>query len=531
LNEKGGWSEVSLYIMNVSSIILKDDNFYHLNDGQKMCLELERYQLVLRSTLIQYIHLVDVSGVDVIKASSPNDKKSILVINLYPKEDDMKLNRQYQVNSNDTQVPIANSMKKRVNITIKLGFNSLTTADLNFEHLTKWKDEINKCIANNHRSEPINGKNYLIFLNPHSGSGRATQIYNNNVLKVFDQADIYNKLVITTGPNDARNYIKNAKDLHSYRGILVLSGDGLIYEIINGLMERDDWEESIKIPFGQIPCGSANGLTASCFYLGGENYRDSSLDKLAETAAFLLARRSIVTPIDLIRIELENDEKIVHSFLNIEWAIVADVDYESEQYRYLGAMRFLVGAIKRILGLRVYKGRISFLPIDNFMNNYKPKSETLKVIKASDYNQNNNRKPSEISKSSLLNPLSQPVPNDWFIIEDKFVFFLIINLPLMGSDFFISPTSRFDNGTLDLLMIREGATRLDLLKIFLNAHNGEMLNNPVIEHLKVKAFRLEPLDDTKDNVGQIMVDGERVNYGAIQGEILNKIANTLLPLI
>ena len=53
-------------------------------------------------------------------------------------------------------------------------------------------------------------------------------------------------------------------------------------------------------------------------------------------------------PLDLIVIQQTNG-KIVHSFLNVEWAIIADVDLESENYRYLGSMRFLLGLIKRLI--------------------------------------------------------------------------------------------------------------------------------------------------------------------------------------
>lgn len=39
------------------------------------------------------------------------------------------------------------------------------------------------------------------------------------------------------------------------------SGDGILFEIINGVFERPDWEKVFsEISFGVIPCGSGNGL-------------------------------------------------------------------------------------------------------------------------------------------------------------------------------------------------------------------------------------------------------------------------------
>lgn len=135
-------------------------------------------------------------------------------------------------------------------------------------------------------------------------------------------------------------------NLDDYSGIVVVSGDGLIHEVINGLMDRPDWRRAMRIPIGQIPGGSANALACCVAYSSGEVYSGLSLESFATQTAFNISK-SISVPLDLVRIELF-DKSVIYSFLALEWAIVADVDLESEKYRYLGAMRFAVGALKRI---------------------------------------------------------------------------------------------------------------------------------------------------------------------------------------
>lgn len=135
--------------------------------------------------------------------------------------------------------------------------------------------------------------------------------------------------------------------MNEYRGIIVVSGDGLIHEVINGLMSRTDWEHAIKLPLGHIPAGSANGMASSVAFCNDELFQNISLEYFSSTMAFNL-NKYLPKPLDLIAIQLENGT-LLHSFLNVEWAIVADVDYESERYRYLGGLRFLVGALIRIL--------------------------------------------------------------------------------------------------------------------------------------------------------------------------------------
>lgn len=120
-----------------------------------------------------------------------------------------------------------------------------------------------------------------------------------------------------------------------------------MHEIFNGLLSRKDWEEAIKIPVGHIPGGSANGFASTIAYLNNETFENLALDKFSTLMAFTLTKCQ-PTPMDLTSIELNNG-KIISSFLNVEWAIIADVDHESERFRFLGGLRFLVGALNRIL--------------------------------------------------------------------------------------------------------------------------------------------------------------------------------------
>ena len=49
--------------------------------------------------------------------------------------------------------------------------------------------------------------------------------------------------------------IANKLVLDRFDSIVTVSGDGLLHEVINGLMHREDWQEAMKIPVGVIPGG------------------------------------------------------------------------------------------------------------------------------------------------------------------------------------------------------------------------------------------------------------------------------------
>lgn len=107
---------------------------------------------------------------------------------------------------------------------------------------------------------PKDMRKVLILLNPKSGSGKARETFQKYVAPVFSEAEVPYELQVTKHANFAREFARRCT-IHEWRWIVVVGGDGIYYEVINGLFERADWEHAIQaIPIGIIPCGSGNGL-------------------------------------------------------------------------------------------------------------------------------------------------------------------------------------------------------------------------------------------------------------------------------
>lgn len=172
--------------------------------------------------------------------------------------------------------------------------------------------------------------------------------------------------------------------------------------------------------------------------------------------------------------------------------------------------------------LRVYRGRVSFLPVDP---NFTFKNKNI-VIQTNKRNYKETQNLTRLHNEQLnmtyryLKPIHHPVPNDWVTIEDNFVLFLLLNLPLMGVEFLIDPEKRIDDDYLGICFVREGITKLELIKFIYQSSQGVILKNPYMEYVRVRAFRLEPLDLSR---GSLMVDGESISYGSIQGEVLPRL--------
>jgi sphingosine kinase len=60
-----------------------------------------------------------------------------------------------------------------------------------------------------------------------------------------------------------------ALDPGSVDGVVCVSGDGLVNEVLNGLLRRDDDPRAHQLPVGHVPAGSGNAIAKSLSDLAG----------------------------------------------------------------------------------------------------------------------------------------------------------------------------------------------------------------------------------------------------------------------
>ncbi|KAM9971617.1 hypothetical protein ACTFIW_011599 [Dictyostelium discoideum] len=184
-----------------------------------------------------------------------------------------------------------------------------------------------------------------VILNPKSGKKMSESIFK-DINELFKDSKIFVKKTVTKGPDHAKK-IGYKFNLKKYDTIVFISGDGLFHEFINGLLSRTDFEQARKIPLALIPGGTGNGIACS---IGLQDPMSCALAVI----------RGFTKPLDVSVIQ-QGDKKWC-SILSLTWGIVSDVDIESEKYRALGDVRLILGAALRILNLRIYRGKIWYLP-------------------------------------------------------------------------------------------------------------------------------------------------------------------------
>ncbi|XP_028267098.1 sphingosine kinase 1 [Parambassis ranga] len=392
----------------------------------------------------------------------------------------------------------------------------------------------------------------MILVNPHSGRRQALQLFTGHVQGMLTEASIPYTLVITEHQNHARELVRKA-DLSQWDALVIMSGDGLLFEVINGLMDREDWQEAIQTPLGILPGGSGNALAASIHH-----YSQSPPawnEELLLSCGFMLCK-GLVSSLDLVSIHLASRQRLF-SFLSLAWGFVADVDIESEKYRHVGAIRFLMGTLVRLASLRVYQGRLAFLPVKEaprfpkgtIKTHHPPSTPQHPSLCSSlrcrlapstspnlcnSTNSNHNtitnhtiptKRPEAQSDGkigapldSLLPGLDQPVPDSWTVVkEEDFVLVLAIYQSHLAEDLWTVPGAMADDGLIHLFYVTAGISRPALLRLFLAMEKGAHLacGCPHLVYEKVKALRLEPITPH----GMITVDGEMVEYGPVQAQV------------
>lgn len=124
----------------------------------------------------------------------------------------------------------------------------------NVEECEKWVGAFRCILRGVPIDEPTPPFRLLVCINPFGGKGLAKTIWE-KVKIMFEIANIEVNVIETTHANHALE-IAQSFDVSSYEGIVTVSGDGLLYEVLNGLLIRNDWYRAIKIPLGVIPGGS-----------------------------------------------------------------------------------------------------------------------------------------------------------------------------------------------------------------------------------------------------------------------------------
>jgi len=344
----------------------------------------------------------------------------------------------------------------------------------------------------------------LVIINPAGGSGNAKESFEAHPKKMLAMAMVHLTVVSTEGRGHATQLAHDVS-LEGLDGIIVVGGDGLFHEVFIGVSTRMDAREALKVPLGHIPCGSGNGLCESLCAASGEKLPGDVI-----SATWLIARGS-TRSLNVAKVWGNNRGSLwsVPSVLSTEWAVIADIDIESEACRCIGSSRFFCIVAQRVICcLRKYTGTLQYLP---------PAAGKVAPGTVNDFLQPNG--------TGVLPSFDSPVGTDWKTIEGDFGCLWICNTSHMAPDCPVAPNTQLDDGLFHLIVIPEvNRCSLALALGAMDEGGGEHLDLDCVEIHTARAYRLVP----KGSTGRVCVDGELMAdqgaCSAVQSEMFGSVA-------
>jgi sphingosine kinase len=392
--------------------------------------------------------------------------------------------------------------------------------EVDHQHITIW---IHKLLDRSY-GESQKQKRAKVLVNPNSGKGSAEKWYHRDVEPILAAARCTIDMLKTTYRGEAIEIAKNV-DIEAYDMIVSCSGDGLPYEVFNGLGKRADAKKALgKIAVVGVPCGSGNAISCNL------NGTDSP------SLATLAIVKGIKTPLDLISITQGNTRTL--SFLSQSVGVVAESDLGTDHLRWLGPARFTYGFLVRLLGKTVYPCDIALkvaiedkAAIKNHyrkeLNNHEPASERRR-----------NRQLSEVEDDASANSTNEEglpplrygtvndkLPEGWEMIHyNNLGNFFCGNMGYMAADSNFFPAALPNDGYMDLVCIDGDIRRHKAIELLLSIEKGKFFGNPLVSYRKVLGYRIIP---KSKGDGYISIDGERVPFQPFQAEIHRGLGTVL----
>ncbi|KAL8414324.1 hypothetical protein RB594_005521 [Gaeumannomyces avenae] len=359
-------------------------------------------------------------------------------------------------------------------------------------------------------------KRAYVLINPHAGPGGAVRKFESEVRPIFEAARMTLTVVTTARPGEASELVQ-ALDPDAYDVVAAASGDGLVYEVFNGLGRRPDARRALgSLAVVHIPCGSGNAMACNLY----GTHRPA--------AAALAAVKGVPTPMDLVSVTQGGTRTL--SFLSQSLGIIAEADLATEDLRWMGSSRFTYGFLARCFKRAVYPCDVSVkvemddkAEIKTFYSRYRSGSSGEALGEGSGGGDGGGSGSSSVEGAGEgLPPLkygtiNDKIPDGWETFSlDKLGNFYCGNMAYMMPENNLFSAACIDDGLLDLVTIDGDISPLKSVSLMTSVENGKFFDDPLVSYRKVSAYRVTPRNQAD---GYISIDGERVPFEPFQCEV------------
>ncbi|CDF88740.1 related to Sphingoid long chain base kinase 5 [Zygosaccharomyces bailii] len=392
---------------------------------------------------------------------------------------------------------------------------------INFFSSSPDADVVEEILARSYKNTKRN-RSVLVIINPHGGKGKAKKLFMSKCQPILLASRCSLDIAYTKYACHAVDIARQV-DVDKYDTIACASGDGIPYEVMNGLYQRADRAKAFnKLAITQLPCGSGNAMSVSCHWTSNPSYATLSLVKGVESRIDLMCCSQPSY--------YESSPRL--SFLSQTYGVIAESDINTEFIRWLGPARFELGVAFNVLQRKKYpcdvwlkyaaksKNEVK----THYLEHKKKAEETVSDVNSTVAPED------EITDADfvLKYPYDKGVPEDWEKLDssvtDNLGIFYTGKMPYMAADAKFFPAALPNDGTMDLVVTDARTSVTRMAPILLALDKGTHVLQPEVIHCKIVAYKLIP----KLHSSLFSVDGEKFPLEPLQVEVLPRICKTLL---
>ncbi|KAK7082549.1 hypothetical protein SK128_021654, partial [Halocaridina rubra] len=342
-------------------------------------------------------------------------------------------------------------------------------------------------------------KRLLVIVNPVGGRKRANQIYLNKVAPIFRRAAIHTQVVQTEYRGHGRDLVENGDRVTGVDGVVVVGGDGLVNEVVTGLLLRaaqdagiDPHQPDVTLPPTQIRIGIIPGGSTDATCHGTHGTSD------VVTAALHIVMGDN-RDVDVAAVHAKGQLQSVATTM-VSYGYFGDLLETSERWRKLGPSRYLVSGVLQFLRNRSYEGQLSVLaPAAPLAHPSDSKSCCHQC--------------GVCAKASAKTPASsgewQQLSGKWSVVTSA-----VVSCACRLTPHGISPSAHLGDGCTDLILVSGGSRFRILSYLYRTSFTGNALS---LNHVKV--YRVKEVHFTPKNHGPKSLwncDGEQLNEPALR---------------
>ncbi|KAL0044874.1 hypothetical protein WJX82_000765 [Trebouxia sp. C0006] len=357
-----------------------------------------------------------------------------------------------------------------------------------------------------------------VIINPKSGQGRSKAMFQSpEIQSIFKAAGLSLSVWETNRPGHASEMVKNL-DLAACDALVTVGGDGTVHEALQGLLGRPDWQEAAKLPFAMLPTGSGNALAANT----------GMWDVV--TAAYAICKGR-TRSIDIVSM-LQPPSTRFFSFLSLNFGLISNLDIGTENLRWMGNLRFTLGAIQQILQGKTHQAHIAVLPLakaDTILQDAAVDDPEGGDVKESGLRGHHPEGPPLPLLDAFLSQTSSSawpiqLPDGWENIDGAALqLCAACNLPWLDTSFQLAPDAEMDSGCLDLIYTGL-AGKLEGLQMMTKVETGSHMGMSLVQCKKVCALVLEPISTGT----WLVLDGETIPYERVYAEVHKSLCTVIV---